>query len=146
MDKTLPAQSLPDAVAALEADFALLDDWEDRYGYVIELGKALAPLPDALKSEQNRVRGCVSQVWLNAEASGAPARLWFQGESDSHLVRGLVAVMIGLLSGRTAAEIAALDAEALLRRLGFSEALTPQRSNGLRALIARMQARAAEAL
>src|SRR5690606_30499420 len=96
-------------------NFALLDDWEDRYRYVIELGKALPTLPDAEHTAENKVRGCASQVWLatRVEGRGPSARLFFEGDSDALIVRGLVAIVIALFSGRTAAEIAATDAEAV---------------------------------
>jgi cysteine desulfuration protein SufE len=128
-------------IEALEADFALLPDWEERYGYVIELGKALAPLAEAERTDAARVRGCASQVWLVTDPRG-DGRLHFRGQSDAAIVRGLVAIMLKVFSGRTPGEILAVDPARLLARLGLAEALTPQRSNGLRAMIARIRAHA----
>ncbi|MEN0001669.1 MAG: SufE family protein [Pseudomonadota bacterium] len=128
-------------------NFSLLDDWEDRYRYVIELGQNLAPYPDALRDDAHKVNGCVSQVWLNAETdsqgdgAGDPV-IHFQGDSDAHIVRGLVAIMITALSGKKASAITAFDIEATVRELGLDEHLTPQRSNGLRAMIDRMKSTA----
>ncbi|KAB0679968.1 SufE family protein [Aureimonas leprariae] len=134
-------------IAEIEADFELLDDWEDRYRYLIELGRELPPLPEAATSEANKVRGCVSQVWLVSETdSGAPPRLFFQGESDAHIVRGLVAIALALFSGHTAAEIVATDAEAAFARLGLQEHLTPQRSNGLKSMVNRIKGDAQAAM
>ncbi|HMN84962.1 MAG TPA: SufE family protein [Bauldia sp.] len=129
-------------------NFALLDDWEDRYRYVIELGKALPALPDAEHTSENKVRGCASQVWVatRVEGSGPSARLFFEGDSDALIVRGLVAIVIALFSGRTAAEIAATDAEAVFSGLDLRAHLTAQRSNGLRALVDRIKADAAATL
>lgn len=141
----MAAQDLDATLHALEEDFSLFSDWEERYGYVIELGRDLPPLPDADKTEANRVRGCASQVWLTSAYDPASRRLTFRGDSDAHIVRGLVALMIRLLSGRTPEEIAGVDVRAVMSRLGLDEALTPQRSNGLAALVARMQSAAATA-
>lgn len=128
-------------------DFAYLDDWEDRYRYVIDLGRDLAPYPDAEKSEETRVPGCVSQVWLTTRrGEGADPVLEFSGDSDAHIVRGLVAIILALYSGRKASEIAAIDAEATLARLGLDEHLTPQRSNGLRSMVRRIRRDADAAL
>ena len=132
---------------ALIDDFALLDDWEDRYRYVIELGKALPALPDAERTEATKVRGCASQVWLVSETEGGGGNpvLRFRGDSDAHIVRGLIAVLFTLYSGRRASEILAIDAEASLARLGLRQHLTSQRSNGLTAMVQRMRADAAAA-
>ena len=129
-------------------DFALLDDWEDRYRYVIELGRSLAPLPDGDRTPENKVRGCASQVWLTTriEPSAAGPRLHFIGDSDAHIVRGLVAIAIALFDGKTAGDIVRTDAQALFDRLGLSEHLTVQRSNGLRSLVERIKADAQAAL
>ncbi len=127
-------------------DFAFLDDWEDRYRYVIELGKGLAPLADKDRTEANKVRGCASQVWLvttrggGAGATGGGPVLHFVGDSDALIVRGLVAIAITLFDGKSPAEIAATDADALFDRLGLKAHLTAQRSNGLRALVDRIKA------
>lgn len=131
------------------ANFELLDEWDDRYRYLIELGRTLEPFPDALRSEDNKVRGCASQVWLHSAvvtaADGVP-RLVFQGDSDAHIVRGLVALTIAAYSGRTAAQILETDAFGLFERLGLAAHLTPQRSNGVRAMIERIKADARGAL
>ncbi len=133
-------------------DFELLDDWEDRYRYVIELGKALDPLPEAQRTEANRVRGCASQVWLvtargpdRGEIGGEPV-LHFAGDSDALIVRGLVAIAITLFDGKSASEILATDANALFERLGLKAHLTAQRSNGLRSLVDRIKSDAQAAL
>src|SRR5262245_3480218 len=119
---------------AIRADFALLDDWEDRYRYVIELGRGLAPFPDALRTDANKVRGCASQVWLASSAiaarAGTSAALTFQGDSDAHIVRGLIAILFALYQGKPAEEILRADARALFAELGLKDHLTPQRSNG----------------
>ena len=129
-------------VDELVSDFALLEEWEDRYRYVIELGKDLDTLPESERTPDNKVQGCVSQVWIKTDvqdANGAPV-LEFQGDSDAHIVRGLIAILFMLYSGRTADDILACDAPAVLARLGLDEHLTPQRSNGLFAMVKRIQA------
>jgi cysteine desulfuration protein SufE len=130
-------------------NFSLLDDWEDRYRYVIELGKMLEPLPDALKNDENKVSGCASQVWLATTISrtggGEPA-LMIRGDSDAHIVRGLVAILLALCSGKTGAEILKADPVALFERLGLREHLTPQRSNGFKSMVGRIHAEARELL
>lgn len=126
------------AVDALAAEFELLGDWEERYRYIIELGRSLAPLSEAERQDSNRVRGCASQVWLVTEA-GAEGTLDFRGDSDAHIVRGLIAILLRLYGGRTAGEILALDAPAILQRLGLAGALSSQRSNGLAAMVERMR-------
>lgn len=124
----------------IQGDFELLDDWEDRYRYVIELGRELPPMPAEDMNEHTKVPGCVSQVWLTSRSDGAtPPHLTFAGESDAHIVRGLVAIALALYSGRSAPDILATDAETLFRSLGLKEHLTPQRSNGLRSMVARIQ-------
>jgi cysteine desulfuration protein SufE len=129
------------------ADFELLDEWEDRYRYVIELGRKLEPLPEEKRSSENKVQGCVSQVWLATKIArnGVP-RLTFAGDSDAHIVRGLIAILFAIYSGRTAQEILETDANALLDRLHLSEHLTPQRSNGLMAMVKRIRHDAETAL
>ncbi len=128
------------AADALVEDFAFLDDWEDRYRYVIELGKALPPLPETEKSEANKVTGCASQVWLVSDAEpGAEPVLRFRGDSDAHIVRGLIAILMKLYSGRPAREIAATDAEGYFARLGLRDHLTSQRSNGLSSMVQRIR-------
>jgi cysteine desulfuration protein SufE len=130
-------------------DFALIDDWEERYRYVIELGRALPGLPDSAKTEENRVRGCASQVWLETRASQERGEtvLTFEADSDAHIVRGLIAILLSLYSGRTARDILAADALDAFAKLGLTEHLTPQRSNGVRAMVERIRrdAQAAQA-
>lgn len=133
------------ALTDLADEFELLGDWEERYRYVIELGKDLAPLTDAERSEENKVRGCASQVWLVTEPQ-ADGSIIFRGDSDAHIVSGLIAILLRLYSGRTAAEIAGFDAKAAFDRLGLSEALSSQRSNGLKSMVARIQRDAQAAL
>ncbi|MGQ7794599.1 SufE family protein [Faunimonas sp. B44] len=134
-------------VDALIEDFQFLDDWEDRYRYVIELGKELAPLSPDERCDANKVRGCASQVWLVTERSeGNDPVLTFRGDSDALIVRGLIAVLLEIFSGRTAQEILAVDAEEVLAGLGLREHLTSQRSNGLSSMVARIRRDAAAAL
>lgn len=124
-------------------DFEFLEDWEDRYRHVIELGKAMDPLPDALKVPANKVSGCASQVWLFPETSGESFR--FDGDSDAMIVRGLIAVLRALYNGVPVAKVGAVDAPAELSRLGLQDHLSAQRSNGLRAMITRIRDVAAAA-
>ncbi len=128
----------------IRSDFALLDEWEDRYRYVIELGRKLPALNEAERTEANKVRGCASQVWLATEivppASGVGSpRLMFRGESDAHIVRGLIAILFALYQGKTTDEILSADARAVLADLGLHEHLTPQRSNGFAAMVERIR-------
>ncbi|MEP9348511.1 SufE family protein [Xanthobacter sp. KR7-225] len=136
-------------VEDLIADFEFLDDWEDRYRHLIELGRALPPFPEAERTDANKVQGCASQVWLVCRRKTGPAGevLEFEGDSDAHIVRGLVAVLLALTSGRTAQEILETDVLAIFRRIGLEGHLTPQRSNGLRSMVDRIRgyARAAHA-
>jgi cysteine desulfuration protein SufE len=123
------------------ADFELLDDWEDRYRYVIELGRKLEPLPESERTPSNKVQGCVSQVWLATHvdrADGAPS-LTFIGDSDAHIVRGLIAILFALYSGKAAQDIVSIDAAERLGLLHLNEHLTPQRSNGLMAMVKRIR-------
>jgi len=126
---------------AIRADFALLEDWEDRYRYVIELGRSLPALPEALRNEANRVRGCVSQVWLaSATREGPHGRvLLFKGDSDAHIVRGLIAILFAIYQDKSAPEILAVDAAAIFAELGLRDHLTPQRSNGFFAMVERIR-------
>lgn len=134
---------LPDDIAELIADFEFLDDWEDRYMHVIDMGKSLPPLESALKTDATKVKGCVSQVWLVSEQEGeTDPVLRFQGDSDAHIVKGLVAIVLLVFSGRKASKILELDAKSILGKLGLSEHLSPQRSNGLNAMVARIKAEA----
>lgn len=138
---------MPGVVTAAKLDeiienFDYLDDWEDRYRYLIELGRGLEPLGDAAHNEKNKVRGCASQVWLESRVakddSGSPV-LSLRGDSDAHIVRGLVALLVALYSGQTASRILATDAQGLFESLGLSAHLTPQRSNGVRAMVERIK-------
>jgi cysteine desulfuration protein SufE len=129
-------------------NFEFLDEWDDRYRYVIELGRTLEPMPEAEHSAENKVQGCASQVWLQKlidRDGGAPV-LRYRGDSDAHIVRGLVAIVLALYSGRTPQEILATDALAVFNEFGFRDHLTPQRSNGLRSMVERIKADAKEAL
>jgi len=133
----LLAMTYPDNVQDMIDDFAFLDDWEARYMHVIDLGKALPPLPAKAMNEANKVKGCASQVWLVSARDGD---FWqFSGDSDAHIVKGLVAIVMEIYSGRTADEIAVLDANAILGELGLSEHLSSQRANGLAAMVARIK-------
>jgi cysteine desulfuration protein SufE len=127
---------------SIRSDFALLEDWEDRYRYVIELGRELPPLADALRTDANKVRGCVSQVWLHSATRVGPQgpAFLFQGDSDAHIVRGLIAILFAIFQGKTAAEILSSDAGAVFAELGLKEHLTPQRSNGFFAMVERIRA------
>jgi cysteine desulfuration protein SufE len=130
-------------------NFSMLDEWDDRYRYVIELGRTLTPLAQSEHSEGNKVRGCASQVWLvtHVMPDGASGpKLAFEGDSDAHIVRGLIAILFALYSGKSAREILDIDALILFDRLGLRENLTPQRSNGLRAMVDRIRADATTAL
>ncbi|GIL03312.1 MAG: cysteine desufuration protein SufE [Alphaproteobacteria bacterium] len=136
----------PFDIKAILEDFELLDDWDDRYRYLIELGSGLEPLAPSEKTPQSKVQGCVSQVWLVCESSGGPDPvLTFRGDSDAHIVRGLIAVTLALFSGRRASQIVATDEADVFGRLRLTEHITPQRSNGLRAVVARIKAEAAAA-
>src|SRR3569833_316290 len=125
-------------LAEIADEFEVLDDWEQRYRYVIDLGKDLAPLSDAERSDANLVRGCASQVWLVTEPQ-ADGTIAFRGDSDAHIVRGLIAILLRLYSGRRADEILAVDAPAAFETLGLKGALSQQRSNGLASMVARIR-------
>jgi cysteine desulfuration protein SufE len=130
-------------------NFTLLEEWDDRYRYVIELGRTLTPLAEAAHVDANKVQGCASQVWLvthkKPNGTAGPV-LTFEGDSDAHIVRGLIAILFALYSGKTAKEIVDTDALKVFDRIGLRENLTPQRSNGLRSMIQRIQAEARAAL
>jgi cysteine desulfuration protein SufE len=130
-------------------NFALLDEWDDRYRYVIELGRSLAPLNERDRRDANKVQGCASQVWLTTtvqpNGQGGPI-LSFVGDSDAHIVRGLIAILFAIYSGKQAREILTTDAVALFERLGLREHLTPQRSNGFRSMVERIKSDARGAL
>jgi cysteine desulfuration protein SufE len=133
------------ALAELEDEFELLGDWEERYRHVIDLGRGLAPLTAAERTDANKVRGCASQVWLVTER-GADKVLNFRGDSDAHIVRGLIAILLKLYSGRAAETILGFDAKAAFEGLGLTGALSAQRSNGLFSMVERIRRDAAEAL
>lgn len=137
-------------LADIRDDFELLDDWEDRYRYVIELGRKLPPFPDSARTDANKVRGCASQVWLVSHVSpssgkGDDATMTFEGDSDAHIVRGLVAVLLAIYADKSPAEILATDAQAIFADLGLAEHLTQQRSNGLASMVARIRKDATDA-
>jgi cysteine desulfuration protein SufE len=130
-------------------NFSVLDEWDDRYRYLIELGRELTPLAPTAHNDINKVQGCTSQVWLDTEVrpNGASGPLLvFAGDSDAHIVRGLIAILLAMYSGRSARDILAADAVALFEKLGLREHLTPQRSNGFRAMVERIRSDANRAL
>jgi cysteine desulfuration protein SufE len=132
-------QSFDDIIA----DFTFLDDWDERYKYLIDLGRHLDPYPEALRDDAHKVKGCASQVWLHSSARDG--RLFFVGDSDAHIVKGLVALLVALYSGKTPVEILSLDAQTALTPLDLKDHLTPQRSNGLASMVERMRAIASDA-
>jgi cysteine desulfuration protein SufE len=135
------------ALQTIRDDFAFLDDWEDRYRYIIELGNELPPFPEQARDAGHKVQGCVSQVWLLTHRTDQrDPVLTFEGDSDAHIVRGLVAIMLALFSGRRASDIVQVDAEGLMNELGLDEHLTPQRANGLRSMVKRIKRDAEESL
>jgi cysteine desulfuration protein SufE len=127
-------------IDALVDEFEFLGDWEERYRYLIELGQAMDPLPEAERSDTTKVKGCVSQVWVIVDQDGE--KLALRGDSDAHIVKGLVALMKRLYDQRTPREALDLDPKAVLGRIGLAEHLSPQRSNGLSSMIARIRAEA----
>jgi cysteine desulfuration protein SufE len=135
-------ETMTEALDALAEELDLLDDWEERYRYIIELGRGLEPLTDAERTDAAKVRGCASQVWLVTEPR-PDGRLAFRGDSDAHIVRGLIAILLKLYSGHTREEITAFDARAATERLGLSHALSSQRANGLAAMVERIRREAA---
>ena len=136
------------SIADIIADFDLLDEWEDRYRYLIELGRKLKPLSEAAHNEDNKVRGCASQVWVETsiDRSGAEPVLTFRGDSDAHIVRGLVCLVLTIYSNRPAREIVETDAMDVFQQLGLTAHLTPQRSNGVRSMVERIKHDARQAL
>jgi cysteine desulfuration protein SufE len=121
-------------------NFEFLEDWDDRYKYLIELGNGLEPFPIALQNAETKVQGCVSQVWIACRTGEGPdPKVDFIGTSDAHIVRGLIAITLAIFSGRKASEIVAIDEAAIFNKLGLSEHITPQRSNGLRSMVARIK-------
>ena len=137
------------SVEEITDNFALLEEWDDRYRYLIELGRTLDPLPEEAHNEVNKVRGCTSQVWLETTIKNKDSShpiLIFRGDSDAHIVRGLVALTLALFSGRSAETIVATDANSLFEELGLIAHLSPQRSNGVRAMVERIKAEARTAM
>jgi cysteine desulfuration protein SufE len=128
----------------IRENFAFLDDWEDRYRYVIELGKTLPPFPESARTEANKVRGCASQVWLDTRVE-PDGRLTFLGDSDAHIVRGLIAILHAVYSGKPVSEVVAIDPETIFNEFHLRDHLTPQRSNGLRSMVERLRREAAAA-
>ena len=132
--------SWPEDIQDMIDDFAFLSDWEERYSHVIDMGKSLAPLKDTERNIATKVKGCVSQVWLvSKHGDGPDPILTFRGDSDAHIVKGLVAIVIEIYSGRIASEILSLDAKTILEQLGLSEHLSTQRANGLASMIERIR-------
>lgn len=129
-------------------NFSYLDDWEDRYKYVIELGKELEPMPEVLQVDANKVRGCSSQVWLSTRISndGNEQRLHFLGNSDAHIVRGLVSITLSIFNDKTATEIVATDIESIFQKIQLREHISAQRSNGLNSMLQRIKSDAQAAL
>ncbi len=129
----------------IRADFALLDDWEDRYRYVIELGRTLPALPEAQRTEANKVRGCASQVWLATETKkdGGARTFTFLADSDAHIVRGLIAILRAIYDGKPVDDILAIEPDPVFAELGLKEHLTQQRSNGLASMVTRLRSDAA---
>lgn len=136
---------MSETLEKLIEDFSYLDDWEDRYKHVIDLGRALPPMPDALKTPATKVNGCASQVWIHAtpRITAEGTRLNLVGDSDALIVKGLIAIAFMIFAPRTAQEIASINAGQVFETLGLKEHLTPQRSNGLASMVARIKADAA---
>lgn len=134
------SDSIDAAIDEIADEFALFSDWEERYAHIIDLAKALAPMSDAERVEANKVRGCASQVWMVSELhADNPGKLYFRGDSDAHLVRGLISLLLRIYSGRRPEEILSVEPEALFARLDLKDALTKQRSNGLFAMMERIR-------
>lgn len=132
-------------VEELIDNFSFLDDWEDRFRYLIDLGRKLPPMDEALKSEDTKVRGCTSQVWIVDEVRpGTPPTLHFIADSDAHIVKGLIAVLMEIYDGRTPEEILAVDIKEAIGRLGFEQHLSPNRANGLYSMVERIRALAVQ--
>ena len=137
------------AIEEILDNFSVLDEWDDRYRYLIELGRELPPLPPAAHTDANKVQGCASQVWLDTTVrpnGGNGPVLTFVGDSDAHIVRGLIAVLFAVYSGKPARDILATDAVTVFEKLGLREHLTPQRSNGFRSMVERIRADARAAI
>ncbi|MDA5194555.1 SufE family protein [Alphaproteobacteria bacterium LMG 31809] len=132
------------AIDDILENFELFDDWEDRYRFVIDLGRELTPFPEAERTEDNRVRGCTSRVWLTSRLEGSPRHLFLEGDSDAHIVKGLVAILLSIYSGKTPVEVLQIDARAILAKLGLEAHLSPMRTNGLFSMVERIRAIAAD--
>ncbi len=149
LSEEIQTRELPMSIDTIMSDFAFLDEWEDRYRYVIELGRALPALSAAEKTDATKVRGCASQVWLVSEKDVSDNQddpiLIFRGESDAHIVQGLIAILLAIYNNKHASEIRTIDTEAIFTRLGLTDNLTPQRSNGLKSMIQRIRDEAATA-
>ena len=140
---------MPLTIDEITENFSLLDDWDDRYRYVIELGRSLPPFPEEARTQSNKVQGCASQVWLSTrmQPNGEHGPVMtFLADSDAHIVRGLIAILFALYSGKPARDILSIDALGLFDQLGLRENLTPQRSNGLRSMVERIRSEANAAL
>ena len=145
LERDHPSSTCDMTIETIQADFEFLDDWEDRYRYVIELGRRLQPLDAAQKNERSKVRGCASQVWFICDAEDASAHdpvLSFQGESDAAIVQGLIAILLSIYNGKPASEILAINPHGIFASLGLNDHLTPQRSNGLKSMVERIRAEA----
>jgi cysteine desulfuration protein SufE len=138
--------SIAEEIGAVADDMALLPDWEERIAHIIEMARTLAPLEEAERNEETRVRGCVSRVWLVTDPTDNAGKLHFRGDSDAHLVRGEIALLLRIFSGRTPQEILSVDPKDVFERLGLKDALTMQRSNGLFSMMNRIQAEARRAM
>lgn len=130
----------------LSETFELLDDWEERYAFIIDLGRKLEPMPDSDKTEANKVPGCMSQVWMTArQTDDGSARMHFQADSDAHIVKGLIAILLIFFDDRTPEEILTADAQAEMKRLGLDQHISPNRRNGFLSMIERIRGEAARA-
>ena len=141
--------TVADTIDEIIDNLTLLDDWDDRYRYVIELGRSLPPIDEKDRNQANKVLGCASQVWLKTSVSRNGAQgpiLSFAGDSDAHIVRGLIAILFAIYSGKHAGEILSTDAVAIFERIGMREHLTPQRSNGFRSMVERIKRDARSAM
>lgn len=128
------------------SDFEFIEEWEDRYRYVIDLGDQLEPYPEELKTPETKVQGCVSQVWLTSELKNEENKIILSGDSDAHIVRGLMAIVFAIFSGKSPEEILKIDVQSIFKTLGLNEHISPQRSNGLNAMVKRIQSDAQLAL
>jgi cysteine desulfuration protein SufE len=138
--------SIDGAIEDIASEFSFFSDWEERYAHIIDLARALEPLSEAERTDATKVRGCASQVWLVSERrADQPDKIFFRGDSDAHLVRGLIALLMRVYSGRIPAEILSVEPRAMFDRLGLKDALTPQRSNGLFSMIERIRREASGA-